>query len=85
MRRVLNEQGIVYYETSAGNWGLGSAALWVRDETDYGPARDAIDDFEQEWRRIARESGTPAGIRWHRVPALIFVLSGCPVGHLQEF
>ena len=74
MRQVLDDQGIVFYETSAGNWGLGSAALWVRDEDDYARARNAIDNFQQQWQRQARETGTAAGIRWHRVPALLFVL-----------
>ncbi len=75
VREVLQEHGIKYYETSSGNWGLGSAALWVREETDYDRARELIDGFQGRWLMEARQSGASAGINWQRVPALLIVLA----------
>lgn len=47
VRRLLDEHEITTYETRAGFWGLGVAAIWLRDETQYEQARALIDAYQR--------------------------------------
>lgn len=55
VRRVLDDGGIDYYETSAGRWGISLAAIWLRDIDQYERACELIDAYQQERFRTARE------------------------------
>ncbi len=45
--RVLCEsQGYDVYETEAGRWGIGLAAIWLKDEQQYPAARLALDEYQ---------------------------------------
>lgn len=56
VRRLLEERGFEVYETRAGFWGLGVAAIWLRDERQYEAAREALDRYQQELgERMRRE------------------------------
>jgi hypothetical protein len=35
------------YETDAGRWGIGIAAIWLRDDEQYPTARTALDAYQQ--------------------------------------
>ena len=35
------------YETEAGRWGIGIAAIWLKDEAQYAQARAALDEYQQ--------------------------------------
>ena len=47
VRHILDEAGIVVYESSAGFFGLGVAAIWLRDNEDLPHARELIDDYQK--------------------------------------
>jgi hypothetical protein len=47
VRALLEENEIEFYETSAGNWGISSAAIWLRNETRLAEARALIDAYQQ--------------------------------------
>ncbi|PMR69531.1 DUF6164 family protein [Halomonas heilongjiangensis] len=56
VRRLLDEHGFDTYETRAGFWGLGVAAIWLRDETQREAAREVIDHYQQALgERVRRE------------------------------
>ena len=48
VRNLLDEHRIDWFETSAGNWGIGMPGLWVKDVDDAQRARTLIDTFQQE-------------------------------------
>ena len=48
IRKLLDEGGFNVYETSAGFFGLGVAAIWLRDRHELGRARAVIDDYQQQ-------------------------------------
>jgi hypothetical protein len=48
IRKLLDEGGFNVYETSAGFFGLGVAAIWLRDRDELGRARAVIDDYQQQ-------------------------------------
>ncbi|MEM9533127.1 MAG: DUF6164 family protein [Pseudomonadota bacterium] len=74
VRAALDEAGIQYYETRAGNWGFGSAGLWVYDAADHERARALINDFQISWVEQARSQREPPPIRWSMLPPLaVFV------------
>lgn len=51
VRQLLLEHGVDFYETPEGNWGISPAAIWLRDEKEFGHARKLIDDY-QETRQV---------------------------------
>ena len=71
VRQALEEAGIGFYETQAGNWGLGNAALWVNDPADHARARQVVENFQAEWVDRVRREATPGKVRWVMVPALL--------------
>lgn len=48
IRKLLSENGIEYYETSAGNWGISMPAIWINNEQQLGQAKQLIDQYERE-------------------------------------
>lgn len=54
VRELLDRNGLDYYETSAGNWGISMPGLWLRDEDQLPRARSLLDDYQQERARVAR-------------------------------
>ena len=46
VRYLLDENAVDYYETSAGNWGISVAALWVKESEEKDKAVKLIDDYE---------------------------------------
>ena len=55
VRALLEEHGIEYYETSAGNWRISMPAIWLKDEEQLPRARELLDRYQEERYRIARE------------------------------
>lgn len=47
IRQLLDNGDFDTYETSAGFWGLGVAAIWLRDTTQLARAQQLIDDYQQ--------------------------------------
>lgn len=48
IRRLLDEHGFDYHETSGGFLGFGVAGLWLLDATQKVAARAVIDRYQQE-------------------------------------
>ena len=55
IRALLNENGIDYYETDAGRWGISLAAVWLRDDRQLQRAREMLDLYQQQRFVRARE------------------------------
>ena len=45
---LLEEHGLEYYETSAGNWGISMPALWIKNEDQYDQAFELFDQYQQQ-------------------------------------
>ncbi len=56
VRQLLNEHGIAFYETRAGNWGASMPAIWLKDDAQAVTARRLIDGFQQQYARHARQA-----------------------------
>ncbi len=46
VRALLEAHGFDTYETRAGFWGLGVAAIWLHDETQLEAAREVLDAYQ---------------------------------------
>lgn len=55
IRELLDSQGIDYYETTAGNWGVGQPGIWVRDPQQAAMANKLLADYWQNRRWRIRE------------------------------
>ncbi|HEB55352.1 MAG TPA: hypothetical protein ENI98_03405 [Gammaproteobacteria bacterium] len=54
IRMLLTDNNIDYYETSAGNWGISLAGIWLRDDHQLEQARSLIDDYQRTRYQQAR-------------------------------
>lgn len=74
VRAILEQHEIAFYETSAGNWGISTPAIWLYDEEDEYQARELIDAYQRQ-RAIhqralyeeARNSGHHNGFWQHNL------------------
>ncbi|MBK5929244.1 DUF6164 family protein [Halochromatium salexigens] len=48
VRRLLDERGLTYHETSGGFLGFGIAGLWLLDASQKTTARALIDRYQEE-------------------------------------
>lgn len=48
IRALLTDNHIEFYETSAGNWGISSPAIWLQDDSQQQTARALIDAYQAE-------------------------------------
>lgn len=48
VRELLDSNNIEYYETSAGNWGISTPAIWLKYRDDLETARSLIDKYQHE-------------------------------------
>lgn len=55
VRKLLDENGIDYYETSAGNWGIAMPGIWLRDQRQQQEAGELIDEYQRDRARAARQ------------------------------
>jgi hypothetical protein len=55
IRELLASNGVDFYETSAGNWGISVAAIWLRDESQHQQARSLIEEYQRERLTRVRE------------------------------
>lgn len=54
VRQLLDEGGFEFYETSAGFFGLGAAAIWTHDTGRLEAAKKAIDDYQAQRAIVMR-------------------------------
>lgn len=55
VRALLSDADIEFYETSAGNWGVSLAAIWLNDEAQLERAKSLLDEYQQARLFNARE------------------------------
>ncbi|GAB6140827.1 hypothetical protein JCM14076_15560 [Methylosoma difficile] len=48
VRDLLTAEGIDFYETTAGNWGVSMPAIWLKDDTDLTKAQMLLSDYQQQ-------------------------------------
>jgi len=53
---LLEHHGIEYYETNVGFWGIGMAAIWLRDEAQLVTAHDLLNAYTETRQNNAREA-----------------------------
>jgi hypothetical protein len=51
VRKLLSDNGIDYYETPAGNWGISVPAIWLKRADQVETARELLTGY-QEQRRV---------------------------------
>lgn len=52
VRELLANHAIDFYETSAGNWGVSVAAIWLKNDDQFAQARALLDAYQKE--RVVR-------------------------------
>ena len=63
VRELLTSNGLEFFETPAGNWGISPAAIWLNDESQLIRARSLIDQYQhdrairirEEYSKLRRE------------------------------
>ncbi|NND90892.1 MAG: hypothetical protein HKN42_08495 [Granulosicoccus sp.] len=85
VRALLDEQGIHWYETTAGNWSIAMPGLWVSNEDDLPKARALIDAYQRE-RSLNKRREYQDGLRrgdtatlWQRVRSQPLQVTGIVV------
>ena len=48
IRALLEANGIEFYETPAGRWGISAPAIWLKEEQNLTDAKALIEEYEQE-------------------------------------
>ncbi|WP_404295167.1 DUF6164 family protein [Halomonas sp.] len=56
VRELFEARGFDTFETRAGFWGLGVAAIWLRDENQFDAAREALDAYQQGLSEQVRQA-----------------------------
>jgi len=56
VRELLQAQGIAFYETTAGNWGISMPGIWLHDESRLAEARSLLDVYQKNRQIEAREA-----------------------------
>ena len=73
LKTALDEANIPWFETHKGFWGAGSAAIWVKQDEDFGPGREVVEAYQKEWQEKVRAMPVQKGIYWSRLPVLIVI------------
>jgi hypothetical protein len=55
VRLLLRENNIAFYETQAGRWRIGLAALWLPDGSQKAKAEKLLEDYQQQRYQNAGE------------------------------
>jgi|UPI0003692824 hypothetical protein len=76
IRALLNDGGIDTYETTAGSWGLGVAAIWLRDDAQSKAAHAILDDYQAQRQRTPLPPAISHWQHWlsHPWQTLLYVL-----------
>jgi hypothetical protein len=86
VRQVFREGGFDVYETSAGRWGSGVAAIWLADSNQLADARAALNDYQIQRARQMQEvyaslvATGQAPTLWHKLATRPWHVIGCVLG-----
>jgi hypothetical protein len=81
VRALLEANGIEFYETHAGAWGIGTHAIWLRDAGRLTEARVLLDEYQAQ-RALRVRGEYEAAKREGRVHGLLDVLRANPLAVL---
>ncbi len=56
IRDLLNDNGLEFYETSAGNWGISTAAIWLKNKDQLETAKTLIEEYQTKRGISQRQS-----------------------------
>ncbi|NND60601.1 MAG: hypothetical protein HKN49_10065 [Gammaproteobacteria bacterium] len=70
IRALLDDNGIDYYETPDGLWGISAGAFWLRDAAQKDRAKALIDAY-QETRAASARAARDELRREGRLPSLL--------------
>lgn len=54
IRNLLEENGIDFYETRSGAWGISAPGIWLNDASQYERARALMDEYQEHRFREKR-------------------------------
>jgi len=54
VKDLLKQNNILFYETSPGNWGISTPALWLNDESQLSTAKKLLFDYQQKRQAKSR-------------------------------
>lgn len=79
VRALLEEAGIDFYETHAGNWGVSLAAIWLKDDSQLTQAKTLLDTYQAQRLQLIREQARdnpPETLwqRWFRQPLQVIAI-----------
>lgn len=83
VRQFIDEKGFDVYETNAGRWGSGVAAIWLADPSQLADARAALDAYQaQRTERMQQTyaeqlASGQAPTLWHKLTARPWQFIGC--------
>lgn len=55
IRTLLKENGIFFFETAPGNWGISAPAIWLKEAAQHDQASVLLDSFHQSWSKAQKE------------------------------
>ena len=55
VRVLLRGYDIDFFETSAGNWGISSPGIWLKDKTSHERAKTLLEEFQRSWTKEQKE------------------------------
>jgi len=55
IRRLLTDNNIEYYVTSAGNWGISMPAIWIRNDPDLHKGKEILRAYQVERAAHAKQ------------------------------
>ncbi len=54
VRQLLSDNGIDFYETHAGGWGISTPAIWLYDDAEQDRAQALLDAYQQQRQASAQ-------------------------------
>ena len=85
VRSLLKENNIEFYETSAGNWGISLAGIWVVDNSQADTARNLINAYQQSLGEAFQHHDTPGLFTVFKAQPLKYILSLLFIGVILYF
>lgn len=61
VRELLRQNGIPFFETFAGNWGISMPGLWLVNKQQFDEARALLDEYQ-----VARSTRVKSQYLWQR-------------------
>lgn len=88
VRQLLNDNGIDFYETSAGPWGISTSAIWLYRHDDVETIRPLFKAYQQQrtltqraqYQQLKQQGQAPGFIRHNLYRPLRFILYSGGIG-----